>query len=106
MDPDRDRVLGNWVRQVALPRRLHQGHRRQGLDREDQEGVLMPTGQQCKIMNKDRNTVVVQAMSMWYLSELVTSLFEITQSLFALERTLISGANAQLKKKSEEQRAK
>ncbi len=40
LDPNRDRVLGHRVREVPLPRGLHQGHRRQGLDREDQEGVL------------------------------------------------------------------
>ena len=37
--------------------------------------------------------------------ELGTSLFEIAQSLFALERTLILGAMALLNKKSEAQRA-
>jgi len=35
-------------------------------------------------------------------SELGTSLFEITQLLFTLEQTLISGANEQFKKKSNE----
>jgi len=39
------------------------------------------------------------------LPELGTSLFEIAQSLFALERTLILGAMALNKKKSEERRA-
>ena len=38
-------------------------------------------------------------------TELGTSLFEIVQSLFALERTLILGAMALLKKKSEAQQA-
>ena len=37
-----------------------------------------------------------------FFPELGTSLFEITQSLFALEKTLILGANEQFKKKSEE----
>jgi len=36
-------------------------------------------------------------------TELGTSLFEIAQSLFTLERTLILGANEQFKQKSEEQ---
>ena len=39
------------------------------------------------------------------MSELGTSLFEIAQSLFALERTLILEAMALNKKKSEERRA-
>jgi len=39
------------------------------------------------------------------LSELGTSLFEIAQSLFAFERTLILGAMALSKNKSEEQPA-
>ena len=39
------------------------------------------------------------------LAELGTLLFEIAQSLFTLERTLISGANERFKKKSEERRA-
>ena len=38
-------------------------------------------------------------------AELGTSLFEIAQSLFALEQTFILGAMALNKKKSEEQRA-
>ena len=38
-------------------------------------------------------------------SELGTLLFEITQSLFALEGTLILGANEQFKKKSKERHA-
>jgi len=39
------------------------------------------------------------------MAELGTSLFEIAQSLFALKRTLILGAMALNKKKSEERRA-
>ena len=35
-------------------------------------------------------------------AELATSLFEIAQSLFTIERTLISGANERFKKKSKE----
>ena len=41
-----------------------------------------------------------------HFAELGTSLFEIAQSLFALEGTLIWGANEQFKKKREERRAK
>ena len=40
-----------------------------------------------------------------YLTELGTSLFEITQLLFALEQNLILGAMALNKKKSEERQA-
>ena len=45
-------------------------------------------------------------MYVYKISELGTSLFEIAQSLFALERTLILGAMALLETKSEVQRAK
>ena len=38
-----------------------------------------------------------------HFTELGTSLYEIAQLLFALERTLISGANERFKKKSNEQ---
>ena len=41
----------------------------------------------------------------WYFPELGTSLFEIAQSFFALERTLILGAMALNTKKSEERQA-
>ena len=50
-------------------------------------------------------TYVAQPNVYIYISELGTSLFEIAQSLFTLEQTLISGAKEQFKKKSEERRA-
>ena len=50
--------------------------------------------------------VLSNLYSVHHYAELGTLLFEIAQSLFALERTMILGAMALNKKKSEERRAK